>query len=206
MDWILERLLLLVPLWLSLSVHEWAHAWTANRLGDDTARLLGRMTVDPLAHVDWIGTVLLPFLGVPLGWAKPVPVNPLRFKGVSQAGGLLLAAGAGPLSNVVLALAGALVYRLLAPWPLAAPLQPLLETAVPLNLGLAAFNLLPLPPLDGSRVADALVPYRHRATWARVQQAGPLLLALLLVVPELWGFGLLSGLQGLSGILLGVQP
>src|SRR5271157_1843260 len=100
---ILARLTFLVPLILSLSVHEWAHAWAAWRLGDDTARLLGRMTLNPLAHIDPLGTVLLPLLGVPFGWAKPVPVNPLRFRGVSMSIGMLLTAAAGPISNIVLA-------------------------------------------------------------------------------------------------------
>ena len=105
----------LIPLILSLSVHEWAHAWAAWRLGDDTARLLGRMTLNPIAHVDPLGTLLLPMLGVPFGWAKPVPVNPLRFRNVSMPIGMMLTAAAGPISNVVLAL-GAAALRVL--WPI----------------------------------------------------------------------------------------
>jgi len=205
-DGLLQRLLLLVPLWLSLSVHEWAHAWTANRLGDDTARLMGRMRLDPLVHLDWLGTVLLPLLGVPFGWARPVPVNPLRFKGLSQDTGLLLAAAAGPASNLVLALLAALLYRLLALLP-AAPLAEaalaLLEIAVPLNLALAAFNLLPVPPLDGGRVVDGLIPYRWREGWAQVQRVGPVLLVLILVGAELGGAGILAGLSGCSNRLIG---
>ena len=79
-EFILDRLRIWVPLVLSLSVHEWAHAWSAWRLGDDTAARMGRMTVNPLAHIDPVGTLLLPLLGVPFGWAKPVPVNPARFR------------------------------------------------------------------------------------------------------------------------------
>lgn len=206
MDWLVARLTVLVPLWLSLSVHEWAHAWTANRLGDDTARLMGRMRVDPLVHVDWVGTVLLPLVGVPIGWAKPVPVNPLRFRGVHQDTGLLLAAGAGPASNLVLALLAALVHRLvaLAPaHPVGSGLLALLAVAVPLNLGLAAFNLLPVPPLDGGRIVDGLVPYRWRPHWARLQVVGPFLLAALLIGAEVAGAGPLSALAAASDLLLG---
>ncbi|MCK6503206.1 site-2 protease family protein [Myxococcota bacterium] len=206
MDWLVARLTVLVPLWLSLSVHEWAHAWTANRLGDDTARLMGRMRVDPLVHVDWVGTVLLPLVGVPIGWAKPVPVNPLRFRGVHQDTGLLLAAGAGPASNLVLALLAALVHRpvALAPaHPVGSGLLALLAVAVPLNLGLAAFNLLPVPPLDGGRIVDGLVPYRWRPHWARLQVVGPFLLAALLIGAEVAGAGPLSALAAASDLLLG---
>lgn len=207
MDWLVERLVLLVPLWLSLSVHEWAHAWTANRLGDDTARLMGRMRLDPLVHLDWLGTVLLPALGVPIGWAKPVPVNPVRFRGISQDTGLLLAAGAGPASNLVLAVVAALLYRLVAALPatgVGEGVLALLEVAVPLNLGLAFFNLLPIPPLDGGRIVDGLVPYRWRAAWAQLQLVAPGLLVFLLVVSTVYASGPLAWLGGFSRLLTGV--
>ena len=102
---ILGRILLFIPLLLSLTVHEWAHAWSASLLGDKTAESQGRLTLNPLAHMDLIGTVMLPLLGVPFGWAKPVPVNPARFnRKISMAKGMLLTAAAGPASNVVLGL------------------------------------------------------------------------------------------------------
>ena len=206
MNPIVERLSWFVPLLLSLSVHEWAHAWAANRLGDDTARLMGRMTFDPLVHIDPVGTVLLPLLGVPIGWAKPVPVNPLRFKGVGQDAGLLLCAAAGPASNLVLALILALLYRLLGPlasqtW--AEGLRTLLAHAVPLNIALAAFNLLPLPPLDGGRIADAWVPYQHRMLWMQLQRVGPVLLVVLLFGAMWVGGGPLVWLSRAGEALLG---
>jgi Zn-dependent protease len=106
-DWFFTRLPLIVPLVLSLAVHEWSHAWTAHQLGDDTAERLGRLTLNPLAHLDPIGTVLLPVLGIPFGWAKPVPINPARFAPtVSLRAGIVLATAAGPLSNLCLALLG----------------------------------------------------------------------------------------------------
>ena len=100
----LERLIWFIPVLLSLTVHEWAHAWTAWKLGDDTAKHLGRLTLNPIAHMDPVGTFLLPLMGVPFGWAKPVPVNPLRFdQSVSIRGEMMLVAIAGPISNVCIA-------------------------------------------------------------------------------------------------------
>src|SRR5690349_16718202 len=101
---ILDRVMKLIPLVLSLSVHEWAHAYSAFRLGDDTAARQGRLTLNPIAHIDPLGTLVLPLLGIPFGWAKPVPVNAARFdRKVSMGTGTLITAAAGPFSNVVLA-------------------------------------------------------------------------------------------------------
>ena len=114
-DWLATRLVWLVALWLSLAVHEWAHAWSAWRLGDDTAARLGRMTLDPLAHVDPVGTLLLPLLGVPFGWAKPVPINPARFhRGVTLRAGIALTAAAGPAANLALTLGAVAVLGVFA--------------------------------------------------------------------------------------------
>src|SRR5262249_19231194 len=108
LHWLLERVLVLIPLWISLGVHEWAHAFAAFKLGDDTAAQQGRLTIDPFAHLDPLGTAVLPLLVVPFGWAKPVPVEPTRFRhSVSMGWGLLVTALAGPVSNLVLA---ALIY------------------------------------------------------------------------------------------------
>jgi Zn-dependent protease len=178
-DLLASRVLVLVPLWLSLAVHEWAHAWSADQLGDDTARLQGRMTLDPTHHVDPVGTVLLPLLGVPIGWAKPVPIDPLRFRGVRLATGIWLTAAAGPAANLLLALVAAALQRGLDAGgviDVVPGVRSLLATLVPMNVGLALFNLLPIPPLDGSRIADAFVPYRWRATWASFASIGPLVL------------------------------
>ncbi len=191
--WLLERLLILVPLWLCLTVHEWAHAWTAFQLGDDTAMRLGRLTLNPLVHVDPIGTFLLPMLGVPFGWAKPVPVNPTRFRReVRMDLGLLATAAAGPVSNVVLAALTIAIWSTFnvfgaAPSP---PLQGLLLFVVQLNVILAAFNMLPIMPLDGSRIADALMPEKLRPAWNRFCGLGPAPLIALIVLPQLAGFPL----------------
>jgi Zn-dependent protease len=177
--WLGERITLLVPLLLSLSVHEWAHAWCAWRLGDDTAARLGRLTLNPVEHVDPVGTLLLPLLGVPFGWAKPVPIEPLHFQhGVSLRMGVALTAAAGPLSNLclaALAAGGLAALAALAPGALAAggAIARLLEMLVLLNVLLALFNLLPIPPLDGSRIADAVMPEALRPAWSAFSGLGP---------------------------------
>jgi Zn-dependent protease len=158
----LEILILFVLLVMSLSVHEAAHAWTADRLGDPTARLLGRITLNPLAHIDWIGTVLFPLLalwsGLPLlGWAKPVPVNFHQLRHPRR--DFAIIAAAGPASNIVLGVIGALILR--AVYDPAATGQYLLfgvlAQFVALNVILAVLNMIPVPPLDGGNVIGGLV-------------------------------------------------
>jgi Zn-dependent protease len=185
------RLSMFILLVLSLSVHEWAHARAAWALGDDTAARQGRLTLNPLAHLDPIGS-LLPLLGVPFGWAKPVPVNPSRFvRRVTLRGGMMITAAAGPASNFALAL---ICYALLAAGFRVAPqvlfeaesLRLLLTQGILINVMLGVFNLLPLPPLDGSRIVDGVMPYRWREPWERFERYGPLgLLAVIFVLPWL---------------------
>ncbi len=178
----LERALMLIPLVLSLSVHEFAHAWSARLLGDDTAERMGRFTLNPLAHVHPIGTLLMPLLGIPFGWARPVPVDPTRFRrDVPMRTGWMLTAAAGPLSNLFLAAVSALAYGLTLRWAPEFLLDNpgarfLLSIMVVTNIALALFNLLPVPPLDGSRVLEGLLPERLLASWQRVLSLGPLLL------------------------------
>ncbi len=183
---LLERIQYMVPLIFSLSVHEWAHAYSAFRLGDDTASLQGRMTLNPVAHIDLFGTILLPLLGVPFGWAKPVPINPARFtRRLNMGAGMALTAAAGPASNILLALLSGLAYVLCARL---APefffgenaLRTFLQMMMPLNVLLAVFNMVPLPPLDGSRFVDWLLPKRLEPFWGAVRLAAPALLLALL--------------------------
>lgn len=151
----------------SLSVHEAAHAWTANKLGDPTAKQLGRLTLNPLSHIDWIGTVLFPIIAMSsnmplLGWAKPVPVNWANLRHPRR--DFAIVAIAGPVSNVLMAVAGAVVLHTL----LAIRTDPVDDTMrmmfmlvlqfVSLNVLLAVFNMLPVPPLDGGNVLAGLVP------------------------------------------------
>ncbi len=179
-------LMLLIPLVLSLSVHEYAHAWSAWRLGDDTAERSGRLTLNPIAHVDPIGTLLLPLLGIPFGWARPVPIDPARFRrGVKMSTGVALTAAAGPISNLVLAVLATTAIALLArlaPQVLAAGgVVELLQVMVFLNVNLALFNLIPIPPLDGSRVVDGVMPLRLRPQWERVAGLAPFLLVAVFI-------------------------
>jgi Zn-dependent protease len=179
---LLERLMVLPLIILSLSVHEWAHAWSAWRLGDDTAAREGRLTLNPLSHIDLLGTILLPLAGVPFGWAKPVPVNPSRFRrDVSMSAGMALTASAGPLSNVALASVSAVALGLLARFAPGLVARdgatvPVLVSLLYMNVGLAIFNLIPLPPLDGSRVVAWLMPHRLQQQWHALEQAAPFLL------------------------------
>lgn len=161
--WLLISFLVLV---FSLTVHEMAHAWTADRLGDPTARLLGRVSLNPVVHADLVGTVLLPIVafvsGLPIiGWAKPVPVNPRALRDPRR--DFMLIAAAGPASNVVMAILAAVVLRTLtatAPGTASGVLATGLLLATHLNVLLALFNLVPVPPLDGGNVLGGLLPRR----------------------------------------------
>jgi Zn-dependent protease len=151
-----------------------------------------------LAHVDPLGTLLLPLAGVPFGWAKPVPVNPIRFhRGVRLGTGLAPTAAAGPLANVVLAAGASLALGLLARFAPEAhaaggAMPALLYSLVLLNVVLAVFNLLSIPPLDGSRILDAFLPARLRPAWDAFSGAAPAALVAVLVLPVLLGASLFA--------------
>ncbi len=172
----------------SLSFHEAAHAWAADRLGDSTARQLGRLTLNPLAHIDWIGTVLFPLVGMlsglPLiGWAKPVPVNMRNLRAPRR--DFALVALAGPVSNLVLA--GAVILVLLSQGGVvtetgATTLSLTLYLAVFMNVLLAAFNMLPVPPLDGGNVLAGLVPESAAQLLDKVRPFGIFVLYALLLL------------------------
>jgi Zn-dependent protease len=179
-----------IVLLFSLTVHESAHAWTADRLGDPTARLLGRVSLNPIVHADLVGTVLFPLVALvshlPLiGWAKPVPVNVRRLR--HERRDYVLVAAAGPASNLVLAVVAALLLSVLPVSPVilgepnvSAPLASLLSLGVQLNLLLAVFNMLPIPPLDGGNVLSGLLPANLAVQFDRVRPYGVLLLYALM--------------------------
>jgi Zn-dependent protease len=163
-------------LWILTAPHEFSHAWVATRLGDDTPRLQGRVTLNPLAHVDWLGTALLPFLsslftGGFLGWGKPVYTQTSKLKGGLN--GLLLVALAGPFSNVIMAVILGVVARLIPSIALFA------IRGVELSLYLALFNMIPVPPLDGSKMLLALrLP---AVVYQEIARAGFLLLIVIMM-------------------------
>jgi Zn-dependent protease len=185
---ILAQFLILV---LSLSFHEAAHAFTADRLGDPTARLLGRLTLNPIKHIDWIGTVIFPlvamFSGIPLiGWAKPVPVNMRHLRDPRR--DFAIVAVAGPVSNLVLAVGGALLFKIVArPTGLGGGLgaegavADLLILLVLINVLLAVFNMIPVPPLDGGNVLMGLVPERMAVAIGWLRPYGFLILYFLML-------------------------
>ena len=165
---------------LCLSVHETCHGLAALVLGDPTAKARHRLSLNPLRHIDWLGLAMMFVAG--FGWAKPLPVNPNYFKKPKQ--GMAVTALAGPASNFLLALLTMLISRLIY---LYAPYNPVwqtvfdfcLYTVAPLSIGLGLFNLLPLPPLDGSKVLAMFLPDRAYAVWMRYERYGMLVLLVL---------------------------
>jgi len=184
----LLNVLLLVPIFLfSLCVHEFAHAWVATLRGDKTPEELGRLSLHPMAHADWLGTLLLPIMciynGWPfIGWAKPVPVDVRQLRNGRK--DMALVAAAGPASNVLLALLSTVLLAVLVRLPIQ---HDFLETAqtfavvsIQVNLMLAFFNLIPLPPLDGFMVLQGFLPARGVATIMKYGQHAQLILFVLL--------------------------
>ena len=175
----------IIAIVLGITVHEFMHAYTAHRLGDDTARLLGRLSLNPLAHLDPFGTLLLVLAG--FGYGKPVPFNESRLRTTL---GVTFVAIAGPLANVALAALCALPLRFGSASVLGDVYQQILAAIVLWNCVLAIFNLVPIPPLDGANVVYGLLPPRQQYSWRTYQQYGPfLLLFILLLAP-----GVLSAL------------
>lgn len=174
----------LVPIILiSLTIHEYAHAMMADFLGDPTPRRMGRLSLNPLRHLEPVGTLLLFFAG--FGWAKPVLVDPSNFRVPKRA--MLSVALAGPASNVFLAFTGAAAMKVLAeslsyiqPGALATVIMlTLCQTMIVINLSLAIFNMLPIPPLDGSRLVSFFLPNRYRLQYRQFEELAPMILLLL---------------------------
>jgi len=204
----LEIIAFLTSLLIAIDVHEFAHAWMANELGDSTARYYGRLSLNPLVHLDPMGTVMMlfsVFYGFGIGWGKPVPVDP-RYLRKGPRVGMGLVAAAGPLSNLVLAAILAVPIRLGLPPGL---LRSLLLTVISVNIGIALFNLLPLPPLDGASILQGILS-TIRAPWAyRVSDAldgigaqGYMIFVLLILVDQILPISILGLILGVPYSLL----
>ncbi len=204
---VLEIIRLLFIYVVVITVHEYSHAWAGYKLGDPTARLEGRLTLNPMAHIDPLTTLALPFLlllvGSPIifGAARPVPFNPYMVR-YGRKGAALIAL-AGPGSNLVLAAGVAVVIRLIP--SLAAFGDGLLISFMTVNIALALFNLIPIPPLDGSRVVYAFAPQKITEAMERFERTGPLalLVIFILVFPYLSGW-LSVAVRAVTRGLLGI--
>ena len=195
----------IIAILVALTVHEFAHAFVADRLGDRTPRTMGRLTLNPIAHLDPMGTLL--FFLVHFGWGKPVPIDPRNFKHWKRDSALT--ALAGPASNLLLAVLSFLLLRFLAPEVmqvgsatdllsttglgerLHAFLIQVLAMSLFINLGLMAFNLLPVPPLDGANILHAFIPLRYEENYLWFMQRGPFILIALLILERLFNVPIL---------------
>lgn len=217
-DFLLQVVLAVIPAVFAITLHETAHGWAALALGDDTARSMGRLSLNPLRHIDRFGTIILPGIlliaqlltihrvAFMFGWAKPVPVSAWKFRDPRR--GMMVVAAAGPAANFVLAwLAGLALH--LVPLPDTGNLgvaATLLVNFLLYNLVLGLFNLLPVPPLDGGRIVVGLLPIKLAMAWARLERAGILLvLIVVFLLPQLLGqFGI--AFDPVGRLLNGVIP
>ena len=209
-----------LPLLLAMVLHEYAHGWVANHYGDPTAQRMGRLTLNPLAHIDPFGSVILPFMcllipgGFFIGWAKPVPVDPRNLSNPRRH--MALVAAAGPGMNLILAIGSAILLggilavdpSLMAAWPpqpgqeprrdllgmILLPIAAMALYSVFINVLLMTFNLIPIPPLDGGRVLTSVLPLRPALALVRMEPYGMLIIVVLLLLdPQIHVIGTITG-------------
>ncbi len=190
----LNNLIISIPTILyALTIHEYFHGWTANKFGDPTAKLQGRLTLNPIAHIDILGALC--FVFAHFGWGKPVPVNPNNFKNPRRDN--MIVSFAGPASNFVSALLFGIIFQLLRntsfiPSGASAVLYSLLLTGIVINLSLAFFNMIPLFPLDGSHILEGLLPYRMAVKYKEIERYSPFILLGLIIMGNYAGISVLG--------------
>ena len=181
-----------LPVLIAITFHEVSHGMVAYRLGDPTAKVMGRLTLNPLAHIDPIGTVLIPLILLyfthgqfVFGYAKPVPINPMNFKNPKR--DMAISAAAGPITNIILAIASMIILKFIIlplstiiPQAISVPVINILVASVKFNIILAVFNMIPIPPLDGGRVLTGFLPYKHAVTFSRIEPYGFIIVIILI--------------------------
>ncbi len=196
---IAQLVIYMVVLIFAISAHEAAHAWMSDKFGDDTARMLGRVTLNPLAHIDPLGTLLIPIAGfvlghmggaaaaIPLiGWGKPTPVNPLRWRNKDLAN--VMVSGAGIMANLTIGIVTLIIIKVIQltgigssiPESLVSPVEMFLSFSLLMNVSLAIFNLLPFPPLDGSKILETFLPSSFQPILRVMEQYGFMILMVLM--------------------------